>query len=154
MTKPANLPASDRLARDFPTVQNCLEKRKNLYLNKLVSKWKRTIRKRHTNFLVSLFWDLKLRFGILELQNWVTKSSYAKWRHTSSYQLEYFYKNSSFELLTLLRKTSNFTSSYYNSMGKLSFYHFRVSKSMLKNKTFHFELLSRSWKRKSFTSSY
>ena len=104
--------------------------------------------------MVSLFWDLKLRFGILELQNWVTKSSYTKWRHTSSYQLEYFYINSSFELLTLLRKTSNFTSSYYNSMGKLSFYHFRVSKSRLKNKTFHFELLSRSWKRKSFTSSY
>ena len=28
---------------------------------------------------------LSKRFGILELQNWVKKSSHSKWRHTSSY---------------------------------------------------------------------
>ena len=32
----------------------------NLYLIKLVSKWKRAIRKRHTNFLLFYFYDLKL----------------------------------------------------------------------------------------------
>ena len=34
----ANFSASDRLRRIFPTVENGLEKRKNLYLIKLVSK--------------------------------------------------------------------------------------------------------------------
>ena len=48
---------------------------------------------------------IKLRFGILELQNRVMKFSYAKCRHT-------FYKNSSFDLLIRLRKILNFTSSY------------------------------------------
>ena len=32
----------------------------NFYLIKLVSKWKRTIRKGHTSFLAFYFWDLKL----------------------------------------------------------------------------------------------
>ena len=37
-----------------------LEKRKNLYLIKLVSNWKREIRKGHRSFLFFHFWDLKL----------------------------------------------------------------------------------------------
>ena len=109
-----------------------------------------------------------MRFGILELQNRVTKSSYAKWRQTSSYLLENFYRNSSFELLTrrlnfyfsnfelLTRcwKILNFTSSYQLEVEKwrvsvrfeLLFYRFRVTNSRLKNKKFHLELLARSWK--------
>ena len=39
-------------------------------------------------------------------------------------------------------------------MVKLLFYHFRVTNSRIKNKNFHFELLTQSWKIKSFTSSY
>ena len=46
-----NCSASDRLGRNFPTVQNGPEKRKNLYLIKLVSNWKRAIKKEHTTFL-------------------------------------------------------------------------------------------------------
>ena len=44
-------------------ISQCLKwcgKRKTLYLIKLVSKWKRTIRKGHTTFLIFHFWDLKL----------------------------------------------------------------------------------------------
>ena len=48
------------LGRNFPTVQNGPEKRKNLYSIKFVSKWKRPIRKRHKSFLFFHFWDLKL----------------------------------------------------------------------------------------------
>ena len=55
-----NFSTSDRLGRNFPTVQNGPEKRKNLYLIKLVTKWKRAIRKGHTSFLVFHFWDLEL----------------------------------------------------------------------------------------------
>ena len=36
-------------------------------------------------YLFSDLQRLKLRFGILELLYWVTKLSYAKWRHTLSY---------------------------------------------------------------------
>ena len=50
MTEQGNFSTSDWLGRNFPTVQNGLEKRKNLYLIKLVSKW----------CLVFHFWDLKL----------------------------------------------------------------------------------------------
>ena len=42
------------------TVQNGLEKRKNLYLIKLLSKWKMAIRKGHTSFLLFHFCYLKL----------------------------------------------------------------------------------------------
>ena len=55
-----NLSASDRLEKNLPTVQNFLEKMKNLYLIKLVSKWKRAIRNERTSFLVFHFWDLDL----------------------------------------------------------------------------------------------
>ena len=55
----ANLSPSDRFRKNFPTVQNGPEKRKNYYLIKLVSKSKREIRKKHTSFLVFHFWDLK-----------------------------------------------------------------------------------------------
>ena len=48
----------DLFPRNCPTVQNCPKKKKNLYLIKLVSKWKRAIRKGHTSFLVFDFWDL------------------------------------------------------------------------------------------------
>ena len=54
----------------------------------------------------------KWRFGILELRNRITKPSYAKWRHTSSYWLKIFSRNSSFKLLTCLHKMLNWTSSY------------------------------------------
>ena len=54
----------------------------------------------------------KWRFGILELRNRITKPSYAKWRHTSSYWLKIFSRNSSFKLLTYLHKMLNWTSSY------------------------------------------
>ena len=51
-----------------------------------------------------------LRYGILESQNRVTKSSYTiSLRYTSSYQLKHFYRNSSFELLSRICKTFNFT---------------------------------------------
>ena len=60
MSEQANFSASDQLGRNFPTVQNGPEKRKNLYLIKLVSKWKRTIWKGHTSVLVFHFWDLEL----------------------------------------------------------------------------------------------
>ena len=36
LSEQANFSASERLGRNFPTVQNSLEKRKNLYLIKLV----------------------------------------------------------------------------------------------------------------------
>ena len=58
--KQTNFSASDRLVKNFPTVQNGAEERKNIYLIKLVSKWKRAIRKGRTIFLVFHFWDLKL----------------------------------------------------------------------------------------------
>ena len=48
----------------------------------------------------------------------VTKSRYAKSRHTLSYLLENFYRSSSFELLTQLCKILNFTSSYLLEVGK------------------------------------
>ena len=51
-------------------------------------------------------WFIK-RFEILELQNRVTKPSYAKWRHTSDYYLESFFSNFSFDLLTQLHKILN-----------------------------------------------
>ena len=44
----------------FPTVQNGLGKRRSLYLIKLVSKRKWTIRKGHTSLLFFHFWSLKL----------------------------------------------------------------------------------------------
>ena len=44
LSEQANFSASERLGRNFPTVQNSLEKRKNLYLIKLVLRWKRAIR--------------------------------------------------------------------------------------------------------------
>ena len=46
-------------------------------------------------------------FRIFELQNRVTKPSYAKCRHTVSYKLAIFYRNSFFELLTRLHKILN-----------------------------------------------
>ena len=49
------------------------------------------------NLVVNTYWK-STRFGILELRNRVTKPSYAKWRHTSSY--------------TRSRKIKSFTSSY------------------------------------------
>ena len=60
MFEPAIFSESDRLKRIFPTAQNGLEKRKILYLVKLVSKWKRATRKGHTNVLLFRFLDLKL----------------------------------------------------------------------------------------------
>ena len=60
LSEQANFSASDRLGRNFITVQNGPEKRKNLYLFKLVSKWKMAIAKVLTSFLVFHFWDLKL----------------------------------------------------------------------------------------------
>ena len=60
LSEPANFSASDRLGRNFRTVHNGFEKRKNLCLIKLLSKWKMAIRKEHTSFLLFHFWDLKL----------------------------------------------------------------------------------------------
>ena len=59
MSEPDIFSASEQLGRNFPTVQNCLVKWKNLYLINLVSRWKRTIGKEHTSFLVFHFWNLK-----------------------------------------------------------------------------------------------
>ena len=60
LSEPANFSASNRLGRNFPTVQNGLEKgKKRLNLIKLVLKWKRAIRKGHTSFLLFHLWDLK-----------------------------------------------------------------------------------------------
>ena len=58
LSEPANFSTSDQISEK--TVQNGLEKRKNLYLIKLLSKWKMAIRKGHTSFLLFHFWDLKL----------------------------------------------------------------------------------------------
>ena len=41
-----------------------------------------------------------------------------------------------------------------NSIVELSLFQLRVTNSKLKNKKLHFELLTRSWKIKSYTSSY
>ena len=60
LSESANFSASERLEKNFPILQNGLEKMKNLYLIKLVSKWKRAIRKGHTNFFLFHFWDLIL----------------------------------------------------------------------------------------------
>ena len=60
MTEPANFSASDRFGRNFPTVQNSLQKRKKLHLIKLVSQLRRAIRKGHASFLLFHFWDFKL----------------------------------------------------------------------------------------------
>ena len=60
MSEQASFSASSRPGKNFLTAQNGLEKRKNLYLIKLVSKRKRTIRKGGTCFLVFNFGDLKL----------------------------------------------------------------------------------------------
>ena len=60
LSEPANFSASDRLRRNFSTVENGLEKRKNLSLIELVLKWKREIRKGYTSFLLFQFWNLKL----------------------------------------------------------------------------------------------
>ena len=46
------------------------------------------------------------------LKNSVTKSSYAKWRQTTNHWHRFFYRNDSFELLTRLHGTLNFTLSY------------------------------------------
>ena len=48
-----------RLGRNFPTVPN-YPKNEKIYLIKLVSKWKRAIRKGYTRFLFFNCWDLKL----------------------------------------------------------------------------------------------
>ena len=53
------------------------------------------------------FKEVKTRFRIVELWNRVTKPICAKWRHTSSYSLESFYRNNSFELLTRVHKILN-----------------------------------------------
>ena len=60
LSKPPYFSASDRLGRNFSTVRNGLEIRKNFYLIKLVSKGKNAIRKRHTGCLLFNFWDLNL----------------------------------------------------------------------------------------------
>ena len=69
----------------------------------------------------------------------VTKPSYANWRHTLSYELGNFYRNSSFELLTRLH-------------NKFLFFYFRVTNSKVKHKIFHFELLTWRSNFYSFTS--
>ena len=74
---------------------------------------------------------LSTRFQILELQKWVTKLNYAKWRHIS---------NSSLGVT--------------NSKVKLLFDHFRVTNSMVKICFSTFELLTRTWKILNYTSSY
>ena len=60
LSKQANFSASDRLGRNISTVENGPEKMKSPYLIRLVSKWKREIKKGHTSFLFFHFWDLKL----------------------------------------------------------------------------------------------
>ena len=60
LSEQANFSASTRPKRNFPTVQNCLKERKNLYFRKLVSKWKTASRNGHTNFFVFHFWNFKL----------------------------------------------------------------------------------------------
>ena len=61
-------------------------------------KMAKNAKKYHENVFRNILNPL-IRFIILELQNRIAKSSYAKWRHTP------FYRNSFFELLTQIRKT-------------------------------------------------
>ena len=56
LTEPANFSASDELGRNFPTVQNDLEQRKNLYLIKLVSVMKNSNYKRAYCFFIFGIW--------------------------------------------------------------------------------------------------
>ena len=75
-----NFLALDWLGKEFQTVQTCPKKRKNLYLIKLVSKWKRANRKGHTSFFGFDFWDLKngaFQFSII-FCNRKSKSFFSK----------------------------------------------------------------------------
>ena len=54
MSEPPNFSAKNILVQLLTTVQNCLEKRKNFYLIKFVSKWKNLIKKAHTSNLVAI----------------------------------------------------------------------------------------------------
>ena len=124
----------------------------NLYekYNKISSKmYKHLVQQKvqegvHNDF-VALFIKLFMFNKVRNSQ--VTKSSYAKWRHVRV-------TNSKICTEILLSK------------GKLLFYHFwvtnsrlenkvslSVTKSKLKNKKFHFALLTRSWKRELLTPS-
>ena len=58
LPEPANFSASDRLGRNFPIVQNGLEKKENTLFNQIGLKMKKG--KRHMSFLLFHFWNLKL----------------------------------------------------------------------------------------------
>ena len=66
LSEQANFSVSDRLGRNFPTVQNGLEKRKNLYLIKLVSKQKRKV----IGFCFFIFVIWSFWFFIFVIWNW------------------------------------------------------------------------------------
>ena len=66
---------SDQLGRNFPAVQNGLEKREDLNLMKLVSKWKRTNGKGHTSFLLFLFWGFEIGANRVRTKFCIRKSN-------------------------------------------------------------------------------
>ena len=76
----------------------------------------------------------------IELRNWVTQNDVKLWVTN----WKGFYRNSPFELLTRLRKTFE---------GLTFFFHFRVINSRLKKEKIQFELKTRIWKIKNYTSS-
>ena len=86
-----------------------------------------------------------------------TKSSYVKWRHTSSYKLEHAYRDSSFELLTRLSKTFNkFYFELLTQKLNLYFSTFQknplwVTNSKLKNKKVSLRLTNWKLKKKRYS---
>ena len=76
----------------------------------------------------------------LEVRNSrVTKPSRAKWRHTSSYKLLFFY----FRVINSKLKNKKFHFELLTWRLKFYFFYLRVTNSKLKNKKLHFELLNR-----------
>ena len=68
-------PAKDRFGRNFTTVQNRPEKRKNICLIKLVSKRKRAIRKGYTKFLVFSFLGFEVSVNRFGIKFWIKSSN-------------------------------------------------------------------------------
>ena len=66
---------SDQLGRNFPAVQNGQEKREDLNLIKLVSKWKRTNGKGHTSFLLFHFWGFEIGANRVRTKFCIRKSN-------------------------------------------------------------------------------
>ena len=121
----------------------------------------RIINKRYQSNAVHTFWgtssasalryfgvDHLWRFGILELRNWVTQNDVTLRVTNSKVFTEILL--SSYLLDFIKYQIKHWVT---NSKVSLLFFYFRVTNSKLKNKKFHFELVTRSRKLKIYTSS-